>query len=588
MNHTILTILSLSVSGSVLALVLIALRPLLKSKVTKTFQYYIWLLVLLRLAVPLTFDDSIMNRIISHTGMTQAPVISTLSDSGTGTLMQGNHAPQGNGQNTSQEATPSQTAQNGNVIPDANLSAEPQPTHVTIWKFATDHLTAIWLLGMLVHFSWFLIAYLRFSRRIRKTNIQPHPGDMEVFVKLRGNMNVQLACNPYIDTPMLIGLSSPCIVIPPLKFAQNGMKPELWHILRHELTHYRRRDLLYKWFAVFVSSLHWFNPLMILIRREINRTCELSCDETVIRSLDAGRRNDYGETLLTIASNKRLPTGVVTTTMCEQKRELKERLESIMTFKRKNVFMVALSLILALSIAGCSLALGSANGASPSPAAMDTPGVSPSPSPNSVDKPDDEAPQSPAATVTPSVSTSPSSLEAYNAVLQNESEFYSTDNKINVYLNDFLTDNEPSFNITRFTVLDMDGDTVPEVVLELSVGGNPQFYEVLHSADGIVNGYLIIYRGLIGLKTDGTFSFSSGAADSGWGALRFEPDGYTTDLLGYSKSSQEDTELTISYFINDEQVTKESFDSSSNEQFVKEDAVWYEFSQENIETELSK
>lgn len=182
-------------------------------------------------------------------------------------------------------------------------------------------------------------------------------------------------------------------------------------------------------------------------------------------------------------------------------------------------------------------------------------------------------------------------LEAYKAVLQNKSEYFSTDAKKKLYLNDFLTNKEiyaTDFTVTHFTVLDMDGDKVPEVVLELSVSNEPQFYEVLHYMSDTVYGYLIVYRGLEGIKEDGTFSYSSGAADNGFGKLKFESDAFKIDTLGYSESSQgDDGNLIISYFINNKSVTKESFDSSMNEQSGKNDVVWYEFSQNNIETEFS-
>ncbi len=293
---------------------------------------------------------------------------------------------------------------------------------------------------------------------------------------------------------------------------------------------------------------------------------------------------------------------------------MKERLESIMTYKSRSVFMVAVSLVLALLLAGCSVALGAVNAtnqipdeASESPAATDTPSVSTSseveasPSPTATDtpsvttSPDVEASPSPAAADTSGIATRPSSanspvLAAYNAVLQNQAEFFSTDNKKKLKLNDFLTNKEiyeTTFSVTRFTVLDMDGDNVPEVVLELSVANEPQFYEVLHYMDGAVNGYLIPYRGLTELKANGTFFFSGGAADSGVGKLKFESTAYTTDRLGYSQSSQGDTTLTISYFINNQSATKEAFDSFMNGQSGKKGADWYEFSQANIEAELS-
>lgn len=181
-------------------------------------------------------------------------------------------------------------------------------------------------------------------------------------------------------------------------------------------------------------------------------------------------------------------------------------------------------------------------------------------------------------------------IEAYKAVLLNNAEFFSIDNKKKVSLNDFLTDKEiygAIFKATHFTVLDMDDDKVPEVVLELTVDNNPEFYEVFHYINGTVYGYNIVYRGLEGLKTDGTFLYSNGAADNGYGKLNFQSNACETDSLGYMESSQNNDGITISYFINNEPVTKESYDSFIKEQDGKEDVVWSEFSQRNVETELS-
>ena len=181
-------------------------------------------------------------------------------------------------------------------------------------------------------------------------------------------------------------------------------------------------------------------------------------------------------------------------------------------------------------------------------------------------------------------------LEAYKAVLQNDTEFFSTDNNKSLLLNDSLVNKEiyeAIFEITHFTLLDMDNDNVPEVVLELSVNGYPQFYEVLHYKDGTVYGYLFVYRGLMELNEDGTFIYSSGAADSGVAKLNFDSNTVKTDVLGYSQSSQGETDLVISYLIDDEPVEKESFDSFMIKQSETKDAVWYEFFEENIEAVLS-
>lgn len=185
-------------------------------------------------------------------------------------------------------------------------------------------------------------------------------------------------------------------------------------------------------------------------------------------------------------------------------------------------------------------------------------------------------------------SSNNSALEAYKDVLYSKIEFFSTDNKKKIYLNDFLNNKEiyeTIFKSTRFTVLNMDDDKV--VVLELSIGDEPEFYEVFHYTNGTVYGYLTVYRGLEELKVDGTFLYSSGAADNGVGKLNFNEEVLETDILGYSSSSQGNDNLIISYFIHNKPTTKESYDSFLSKQLEKNDIEWYDFTQENIETVLS-
>ena len=183
-------------------------------------------------------------------------------------------------------------------------------------------------------------------------------------------------------------------------------------------------------------------------------------------------------------------------------------------------------------------------------------------------------------------------MEAYKAVLQNKTEFFSTDNKKNLYLNDFLTNQEiygANFKVMNFSVIDMDGDKIPEVVVELSVNSKvPSLYEVLHYINGKVYGYVRVIRGLGALKMDGTFSYSNSSSNNGYGKLSFQPNGSETDIiLGYRKRSNENDPTSEVYYINNKQVTEEAYEAFVKEQSEKKDVEWYEFSQENIQIKLS-
>lgn len=193
--------------------------------------------------------------------------------------------------------------------------------------------------------------------------------------------------------------------------------------------------------------------------------------------------------------------------------------------------------------------------------------------------------------VTPTVSSAKSAnnivMSTYNEVLQNKIQFFSTDSKKTEYLNDFLTDKaiyDTTFKITHFAVLDMDGDNVTEVVLELSIGGEPQFYEVLHYMNGKVYGYLQVLRGLENLKVDGTFVGSSGALYNDWGKLKFTSSGDTMNIFASEQPASGNPNSQIQYTINNEKVTKQVFDEYINKQNAKSNAIWYVFNSAEVNT----
>ena len=86
------------------------------------------------------------------------------------------------------------------------------------------------------------------------------------------------------------------------------------------------------------------------MRREIDRACELACDEAVIKNLDDDGKQHYGDTLISVASDKRLPKTVLSTTMCEEKKALKERLGAIMKHKRFSIRAIVVSGILVITV----------------------------------------------------------------------------------------------------------------------------------------------------------------------------------------------------------------------------------------------
>jgi len=158
---------------------------------------------------------------------------------------------------------------------------------------------------------------------------------------------IELSINPLVFSPLLIGFFHPCIVLPSADIPQNDFQ----YIILHELTHYNRRDMFYKWLVQITLCLHWFNPLVHLMSREITKACEFSCDEVALTKMGQENAQDYGKTLLdAMAAVGKYKENLGAITLSENKQLLKERLSAIMNFKRKSKAVRLLTGVLTLCV----------------------------------------------------------------------------------------------------------------------------------------------------------------------------------------------------------------------------------------------
>lgn len=177
-------------------------------------------------------------------------------------------------------------------------------------------------------------------------------------------------------------------------------------------------------------------------------------------------------------------------------------------------------------------------------------------------------------------------MEVYRAILQNEGVFYEAESKKEFLLNDYWEEyfKDNHLQLTHFTVIDMDADDKPEVVIQISdMEGYPVYYLVLHHTNEKVYGYPFVLRGLLDLKTDGTFWASGGASDNACNKLIFNNGSYEEITLAYSKSGGDN----VFYYIHDQETTQENFDAFVKTQDAKTSVEWYELTERNIEKELS-
>ena len=348
------TLFALTLSGSALALLLFVLRLLFRKKIPNTVYYYAWLLVLLRFMLPL--PGLIRTGDAERTETPKpAAVITSVPVEYEETVFVREIEPAA--KSPAGEVSPVVVQETETPAPDEAAQAA-KPAASIDWRSPVLWLS-LWASGAAVCFLVTVISYARFSIRLSGSLEKPDVFIRTLYASIPGHKPA-LYGSPVVKTPMMCGVFHPRIILP----VQCGDEETLLNILRHELMHYRRRDTLYKWFSVAVLSLQWFNPLSWLIRREIDRACELSCDEMLLQSMDRAEKQSYGNTLLNMAASSSLPAGVVATTFSTEKKNLKERLEQIMHYKKGGARTLAAVLALVL-LAGCGVVAGPAMTSSP-------------------------------------------------------------------------------------------------------------------------------------------------------------------------------------------------------------------------------
>ena len=205
----------------------------------------------------------------------------------------------------------------------------------------------------------------------------------------------------------------------------------------------------------------------------------------------------------------------------------------------------------------------------------------------------------PAPSLTPSPSPIPSEADvelpglrdAFKAVLLGDMEFINTGTaeRLDITrLREAVTSEDLPVTARKFAVVDLDGDGSPEVILWLAMedGRNDEVgCVILRCGGGEVYGYPLWYRAFNHLKSDGTFVFSGGAFDWGYGAITFSESGYEVDKITYCEPGPDDSEHPGKmYFVNHTETTAEEFEAAMDRRELRGDARWYDFTTVNIET----
>lgn len=210
----------------------------------------------------------------------------------------------------------------------------------------TALLAALWLFGVLaaalVQGGGYLLARQRLLRDARP-DLEAEAQAGQTAASLGLKRAVPVRRSRQVRTPMVLGLLRPVLLLP-----EGQAVDEV--VLCHELTHLKRLDLAYKALLVAACWLHWFNPLVWWMSRAASENLELCCDDDVAAGRDAAFRRKYGELLLSTAEEKPGPT--LSSRFGGSKQAMRDRLTNLFVKKKRGRLLACTAVAVLVLVGG--------------------------------------------------------------------------------------------------------------------------------------------------------------------------------------------------------------------------------------------
>ncbi len=236
----------------------------------------------------------------------------------------------------------SETDENEVEISENNQSDVSQPIaekQSVNWQLTTGNVVfGLWLAGVVAFAGYYLILHIKMSRKIEQERCLCEETVVLEKVKqyaqetgLRKLPKVYNMDGSY-GSPFSTGIIRKSIYLSELPYIEK----DLDYILKHELIHCKNHDVLLKFFILVANAVHWFNPLVWMMRGLVNQDMELICDEAVLLEATKEECRDYSEIIMSHITAEQTKHSALSTSYIQGTRFIKYRFQNIFAGHKKN------------------------------------------------------------------------------------------------------------------------------------------------------------------------------------------------------------------------------------------------------------
>lgn len=346
--------LTASLASTAILLVLLLLRKLLVKRLSPKTLHVLWFLVLVKLLVPIAPQSPVSLFNLMPQAVHDVSWESD-SESSRDTVKNSEEA------SPVSDPVPNQTEE----LVSAGASANPPP-QANAYEKDRDGLnrltigSLVWLGGLIVLSLYYLLVTLRFRKKVGASRKLDNQEALSVLEACMEKLNISITIPVYgttsLHSPCIYGLTKPRIYLPE-DIVTIADSRQLTHILLHELTHYKRKDLWFNCLWTLAVLIHWYNPFVWLAMRKMKADREVACDAGVLEVLGERESPSYGMTLLMLSRlfSRASSPRVNLSPFFENKNEMKRRITMIAKFRKGSYKLSAVAILLVLSLSAVML-----------------------------------------------------------------------------------------------------------------------------------------------------------------------------------------------------------------------------------------
>lgn len=352
--------------GSLMIIVVLLLRALLKRRLPKFVFPVLWCVILIRLLIPFnissplslkTSEDSILRmpefiEAFSENFAFFNPAQTSVIQEAVAADVPMDEQASASLSNSISEATYTNTYAGSasdtvieSVAEDSVMTVAYSGMGSSTWLFPRQFpFITIYFVGLFVTVVVLFMQKYRYNIRLKNCLLIEHNETINTILREMDMGHILVFTNDEIASPLVCGLLNPRIYLPTRMDFHNTEL--IRHILSHETMHIRRKDNWIKAVLLIAICLNWFNPLIWIMSKCLSSDLEAACDEAVIRKFqDDEQRKSYAFSLLSMAI-----TGNRTTLLYSSfsKTEVEKRIQNIISYKKTSVLLICVAIVFIL------------------------------------------------------------------------------------------------------------------------------------------------------------------------------------------------------------------------------------------------